>query len=139
MQLAADTTETARAAIRRVLDGDAPNGTTPADCGPWADAVAGVFAGYAASGTPGARAAWAAIARANPGAARLVAGDAEPIRMEAATPRSSIPVLPPEAQACYALEQPCGQWLDSYIAYALKAAQWGRAHFMSLPACLLLA
>lgn len=132
MQLAADTTDTARAAIRRVLDGDAPNGTTPADCGPWADVVAGVFAGYAASGTPGARAAWAAIARANPGAARLVAEAPSPIKAEAAPARSSIPELPPEARACYALEQPCGQWLDSYIAYALKAAPMGPRSFHEL-------
>lgn len=118
MHVAADTTEIARAAIRRVLDGDAPNGTTPADCGPWADAVAGVFAGYAASGTPGARAAWAAIARAHPGAARLVAGDAGPIKEEVSRPTDTMPELPASARLPEGLGDSASPWLNAYIDHS---------------------
>lgn len=118
MQLAADTTDTARAAIRRVLDGDAPNGTTPADCGPWADVVAGVFAGYAASGTPGARAAWAAIARANPGAARLVAGDIPRPQPAPAAAIDAMPELPAAARLPEGMGDSASVFLNEYIAHS---------------------
>ncbi len=68
-------TDNARAAISGVLAGNAPNGIAPADCGEWAETVSAVFEGYAGGGTDGARRVWATIAKANPGAARLVADD----------------------------------------------------------------
>ena len=75
MQPGNHTTDNARSAISGVLAGNAPNGIAPADCGEWAGTVSAVFDGYAGSGTEGARRVWATIAKANPGAARLVADD----------------------------------------------------------------
>ena len=65
----------ARHAIQNLLDGNAPNGIAPADCGAWADTVQALFDAHAAGGSGAARKAWDAIARTQPGAAQLVAGD----------------------------------------------------------------
>jgi replicative DNA helicase len=62
----------ARTAIRSVLSGAAPNGTRPENCGPYAEAVAGVFAGWAAKGTEGARTVWASQTKQTPALIKLV-------------------------------------------------------------------
>lgn len=131
MQLGTPETN-ARAAIQNVLAGNPPNGTTPEHCGPWAETVRAVFDAWHTGGTTGARKAWDVVARTNAGAARLIAETPAPIKVDTTPPRSSIPELPAEARACYALEQPCGEWLDSYIAYALKAAPMGPRSFHEL-------
>ena len=71
-QVAADN---ARHAIQNVLAGNAPNGITPAECGPWAETVQALFDAHAAGGSGAARKAWDAVTRTQPGAAQLVAGD----------------------------------------------------------------
>ena len=122
--------QNARAALRSVLDGNPPNGISPADCGAWADVVQGVYTGYTAGGTPQARAVWGTIAKANPGAARLLAEDDKPTRPY--VPRSSFPELPAEARACYEHAAPAGVWLDEYVRYALAAAPMGPRSFHEL-------
>lgn len=72
----------ARTAIRAVLSGAAPNGTRPEDCGPYAEVVAGLFAGYAASGTAGVRTVWASHSKADPRLIKLVS--TEPTEAERA-------------------------------------------------------
>ena len=71
-QLAADN---ARHAIQNLLDGNAPNGIAPADCGAWAETVQALFDAHAAGGSGAVRRAWDAVTRTQPGAAQLVAGD----------------------------------------------------------------
>ena len=75
MQPGNHSTDNARSAISGVLAGNPPNGIAPADCGEWQETVSAVFDGYTGGGTEGARRVWATIAKANPGAARLVADD----------------------------------------------------------------
>lgn len=65
----------ARHAIAPVLAGAKPNGTKPEDCGEWSPVVAGVFAGHAAAGTPGAIRAWEVLVNANPKIARVLSED----------------------------------------------------------------
>jgi hypothetical protein len=76
MQLATDPQTLAAAAISRVLGGQAPNGTTPDDCGTWADTVASIYSAHAAAGTEGARKVWDTLCRAAPALTKLVSAPA---------------------------------------------------------------
>jgi putative DNA primase/helicase len=84
MQSPDDSNTLARAAIRAILDGQAPNGTAPGNCGAWADVIAAVIEAHQVGGTPAARRAFDALARQDPALARLVAGD--PVPVQTATP-----------------------------------------------------
>jgi Protein of unknown function (DUF3987) len=112
--------DNARAAIRGVLAGNPPNGTRPEDCGEWCEAVRGVFDGWKDGKTEGARHIWGVLSRGRPELQRLVAEDParEPIRERAAL----MPELPADAQDVYRHLEPCGQWLEEYVAYAMHAA-----------------
>ena len=68
----------ARKAIRSVLAGNPPNGVVPAECGDWAPCVEGVYAGFAAGGTPKAQQVFASLCRTTPGLERMVNEDAPP-------------------------------------------------------------
>jgi hypothetical protein len=114
--------QNARHAISTILSGGAPNGIQPAECGPWSDAVRGVFDGYAADGTSGARRVWASLVKAQPQLARLVASDLPPEEPIRAAPRGVYPELPASAQTIYQHAAPCAAWLDAYIAFATQAA-----------------
>jgi replicative DNA helicase len=63
----------ARHAIQPVLDGKAPNGTKPEDCGPWATVVDGVFKGYYSAGTDRARKVFNTLAAADQGITKMMA------------------------------------------------------------------
>ena len=79
--------ELARHAIQPVLDGNAPNGTKPEDCGPWAVAVKGVFDGWQSGGTDKARKVFNTLAAGDNGISKMMVKPEEPIR--AAAPRPS--------------------------------------------------
>jgi hypothetical protein len=64
----------ARHAIQPVLDGAAPNGTKPEDCGPWATVVDGVFKGYYSGGKDRARKVFNTLAAADQGIVKMMAG-----------------------------------------------------------------
>jgi hypothetical protein len=70
----------ARHAIQPVLDGAAPNGTKPEDCGPWATVVDGVFKGYASGGKDRARKVFNTLAAADQGIVKMMAG-ADQVRL----------------------------------------------------------
>lgn len=110
--------DNARSAISGVLAGNAPNGIAPADCGEWAGTVSAVFDGYAGSGTEGARRVWATIAKANPGAARLIAGDPSRARPMEPPPNDGVPELPKAAQLPADLGAQASPWLNAYIAHS---------------------
>lgn len=110
--------DNARSAISGVLAGNAPNGIAPADCGEWAETVNAVFDGYAGSGTEGARRVWATIAKANPGAARLIAGDPSRARPMEPPPNDGVPELPKAAQLPADLGAQASPWLNAYIAHS---------------------
>lgn len=76
--------ERARHAIQEVLAGNPPNGTAPAECGPYDDIVAGIFAAHDAGGTPQARAIWDVYVKADPNLARLVSEESRPATQEGA-------------------------------------------------------
>lgn len=122
--------DNARTALRLVVsDGQPPNGTLPEDCGELAATVKAIFDAYEAGGPPAARRAWGALVKTNPSLAKVIsAGAPEPIR--AAAPQ--MPELPMEAKRVYQHAAPCGQWLDDYIAFALKAAPMGPRSFHEL-------
>lgn len=110
-----ETDERARSAIQRLLNGEAPNGTRPDDCGGWDWIVAEFETAYTTGGAPAVRKAFDAASKANKQLARLIAGT--PI--EHAT---YCPALPTEAQAIYQHLAPCGSWLEQYVAFASAAA-----------------
>lgn len=110
--------DNARSAISGVLAGNAPNGIAPADCGEWAETVSAVFDGYAGGGTEGARRVWATIAKANPGAARLIAGDPPRARPMEPPPNDGVPELPKAAQLPAELGAQASPWLNAYIAHS---------------------
>ena len=74
----------ARWAIRNLLDGQEPNGTAPADCGQWADTLQALIDAHASGQAPAVKRAFDALAAADPGLARLMAGD--PAAGASATP-----------------------------------------------------
>jgi len=76
MQLATDPQTLAATAIARVLGGQAPNGTAPADCGAWAETVATIYGAHQSAGTEGARKVWATLCRATPSLTALVSAPA---------------------------------------------------------------
>lgn len=82
--------ELARHAIQPVLDGAAPNGTRPEDCGPWAVAVKGVFDGWQSGGTDKARKVFNTLAAGDQGISKMMAGADH----SAATPHEWGGVLP---------------------------------------------
>ncbi len=108
----------ARHAIQNLLDGNAPNGIAPADCGPWADTVQALFDAHAAGGSGAARKAWDAIARTQPGAAQLVAGDIRQIRAAAAQAADDMPELPKRVQFPAELGASASPWLNAYIEHS---------------------
>ena len=63
-----------RAAIARILDGQAPNGIAAESCGPWSEYVSVLYEEHARGGTEGARLAWAAMVQQRPELAHLRAG-----------------------------------------------------------------
>lgn len=70
--------DAARQALRHVVsDGQAPNGIQPADCGAWAETVQAIYDAHARGGTAEARTVAAALAKAHPPLARLLAGESE--------------------------------------------------------------
>jgi putative DNA primase/helicase len=75
---ALDSNAVARAAIRAMLDGQASNGTAPADCGPWADTLQALIDAHASGQAPAVLRAFDALAAADPALAQLVAGDLAP-------------------------------------------------------------
>jgi len=106
-----------RATIRGLLDGAAPNGVAPEDCGRWRDVVRGLYDAYEMDGTSGVRHAFQQLARGDAALRALVNGDPPP-----APPKPLTPPLPADAQAIYQHEAPCAGWLDDYITYALEVA-----------------
>lgn len=113
------TASNARHAIQNLLDGNAPNGIAPADCGAWAETVQALFDAHAAGGSSAVRKAWDAIARTQPGAAQLVAGGAPLLR--AAAPHSAdedMPELPKRVQFPAELGATASPWLNAYIEHS---------------------
>jgi hypothetical protein len=70
------TNETARTMIQRLLTGHAPNGTTPEQCGAWADIVRALTDAYTRDGTSGVRQLFETLSRMHPDLARLIANHA---------------------------------------------------------------
>jgi hypothetical protein len=116
--------ERARKVIRGLLNGDAPNGVTPEDCGPWRDVVRALYDAFALDGTPRVKQTYQVLARGDQALRQLVAGDPPP-----APPRPLVPPLPEAAAAIYEHEAPCAAWLDDYIAYALEVAPGAPRNF----------
>lgn len=108
----------ARYAISSVLQGNAPNGTAPADCGAWAESVQAIYDAHRAGGTAGARKAWDTITRAFPSAAKLIAEDAPPIRAAAPQPTDAMPELPKSARLPEGLGDDASAFLNEYIAFS---------------------
>lgn len=131
-EVSGDSRQRARAVIRALLDGAPPNGVTPEDLGDWRDVVRGLYEAYEMDGTSGVRSTYEQLARAEPGLRALLAGDAP-----GSPARPSVPPLPADAQAIYAHEEACGQWLDDYIAYALEVAPGAPRAFHELMGLML--
>lgn len=68
----------ARYTVGALLDGNPPNGTTPDQCGPFADLVSEMLRAHKTSGTEGARLIYVKWADLDPAVAALRAADPEP-------------------------------------------------------------
>lgn len=121
-----DTTSNARHAISVVLGGSPPNGVRPEECGAYAETVAAIYTAHDQGGTSAAVRAFDVMARANKAVAALMAGT-QPA--EESKRSSACPALPEPARAVERHAAPCAQWLDDYIAFALKAAPMGPRSF----------
>jgi hypothetical protein len=115
----ADPTNSARSAVQQLLSGLNPNVRPPADYGEWAEVVQALVDAYNVNGTVAVRQTFETLARAHRPLLALVAGNTtdagEPLS------RNPCPPLPPEASAIYEHLAPCGQWLDDYIAFQVRA------------------
>lgn len=133
--------DAARQALRHVVsDGQAPNGIQPADCGAWAETVQAIYDAHARGGTAEARTVAAALAKAHPPLARLLAGG-EPTDQGAAAPpgpdiisaralmetvfqpiRWVVPEILPEGVTIFAGKPKMGKsWLALNLALATSA------------------
>jgi len=72
--------ELARRVIKALNQGDPPDGTDPASCGPWADTVAALIEAHAQGGPTKVHDVFNALARNDDSLIRLVAGDAPPAK-----------------------------------------------------------
>lgn len=116
---AAHYADLARHAIQPVLDGFAPNGTRPEDCGPWATVVDGVFKGYASAGTDRARKVFNTLAAADVNIPKMMRKPEEPIRAALPQPDApEIPELPIEARMPEGLSMEASPWLNAFIDHS---------------------
>lgn len=101
-------------ALRHILDGNSPNGVSPADCGPLADVVTELYQAHAAGGTEAARRVFEALSRRNPELTRLASG----------------PDLQPETAPALS---DTGEWLDTRaVLQALERGETGDAELLTV-------
>lgn len=74
-QVTGNPNELARAGIRKLLTGAAPNGLDASQCGPWAGAVADLIDAHGFGGLEAVKTTWGLLSHKSPDLARLVAGD----------------------------------------------------------------
>ena len=122
--------EIARRVVRHLLDGGSPDGTSPDDCGLYADTVAALLDAHAEGGTEAVRAAFNALARDDEGLIWLVAGAPadrqtrwtadELLTATFPEPRWAVPGIIPEGLSFLAGKSKVGKsWLCLQIAVAV--------------------
>jgi hypothetical protein len=143
--------DVARKAIRSLLEGNAPNGTTAEDCGPWAETVAALCAAHQEGGTEAIKAVFSALAEADPNLFNLVSREPEPRKITwtaaellAATfpdPVWAVPDLIPEGLSTLAGRPKVGKsWLALQVTHAVgtggqvldRHVQKGKVLFLAL-------
>lgn len=114
---ATDPSDYTRTAVRHLLSGNPPNGISPDMCGQWGGIVASLYQAHKDGGHTSVMRAWSTAARNDRTLATLISSDdTTPISTPAAPP------LPSEATTIYQHAEPCGAWLDEYVAFAQQAA-----------------
>lgn len=122
--------ERARQAIRRLLDGRAPNGPSDQDFGRWAEIVASLSEAHSNGGTKAVRRVFDSLAKDDLALAVLVAGDQEPpqsrwtldelYRTEFPEPVWAVPDLLPVGLSFLAGRPKLGKsWLALQVAHAV--------------------